>query len=146
MSEQNTNVPAVDHIAIAVPDLAVACQQWSKLLGINLDAIAIHEVAAEKVRIGLIELANVHLELLEPLTDDSPIANFLEKNPKGGLHHLCLKTDDIDADCARVQSLGFSTLNPEPKSTAPGVRILFLHPKSTTGVLTEMREVKGKGY
>lgn len=142
----NTQLPNVDHIAIAVPKLEEAIPVWAKLVGMNPADVKVHVVESEKVRIAMIELPNVHLELLEPTSEDSPIAKYLEKNPKGGLHHICLKTEDIDSDFKRVTEAGFATLNPEPKTTGPGVRVVFMHPKSTTGVLTELREIKGKGY
>lgn len=142
----NSNLPNVDHIAIAVPKLEDAIPVWAKLVGLDPAKVTVHEVASEKVRIAMIELPNVHIELLEPTSEESPIAKYLEKNPKGGLHHICLKTDDIDADFKRVVEAGFSTLNPEPKTTGPGVKVVFMHPKSTTGVLTELREIKGSGY
>jgi len=88
-----------------------------------------------------VNLANTKLELLHPLGKDSPIENFLKKNPGGGVHHICVETADIKAAVALIKKNGIRVLNEEPKIGAHGKPVVFLHPKDCNGVLTELEEV-----
>jgi methylmalonyl-CoA/ethylmalonyl-CoA epimerase len=95
------------------------------------------------VRVAFVTLANTKLELLEPLGENSPIANFLKKNPAGGMHHICLEVPDIHAAMDKVAAAGeVRLLDAKPKVGAHGTPVVFMHPKDMCGVLTELEEVK----
>lgn len=87
-------------------------------------------------------MQNVKLELLEPLGNESPISNFLQKNPHGGMHHMCLEVPDIREAMVHISGEGAKLLSSEPKIGAHGNPVVFLHPKAIAGVLTEIEEVK----
>jgi methylmalonyl-CoA/ethylmalonyl-CoA epimerase len=130
----------INHIAIAVPDMEQAKQEWGQKLGVNMsDPLPQPE---HGVTVIFIELGGTKIELLEPLGDASPISRFLEQNPDGGMHHICFEVDDILkardhllANGARV--LGDGT----PKIGAHGKPVLFIHPKDVTGTLIELEQV-----
>lgn len=130
----------INHIAIAVPDMEQAKQEWGQKLGVNMsDPLPQPE---HGVTVIFIELGGTKIELLEPLGEASPISRFLEQNPDGGMHHICFKVDDILkardhllANGARV--LGDGT----PKIGANGKPVLFIHPKDVTGTLIELEQV-----
>ncbi len=130
----------INHIAIAVPDMEQAKQEWGQKLGVNMsDPLPQPE---HGVTVIFIELGGTKIELLEPLGDASPISRFLEQNPDGGMHHICFEVVDILkardhllANGARV--LGDGT----PKIGAHGKPVLFIHPKDVTGTLIELEQV-----
>lgn len=130
----------INHIAIAVPDMEQAKQEWGQKLGVNMsDPLPQPE---HGVTVIFIELGGTKIELLEPLGNASPISRFLEQNPDGGMHHICFEVDDILkardhllANGARV--LGDGT----PKIGAHGKPVLFIHPKDVTGTLIELEQV-----
>jgi len=130
----------VNHIAIAVPDLAAATATYRDTLGARVSqAQALPE---HGVTVVFVELSNTKVELLEPLGADSPIAAFLEKNPLGGMHHICYEVDDIIAARDRLQASGARVLGDgEPKTGAHGKPVLFLHPKDFCGTLVELEQV-----
>ncbi|MGK9053153.1 methylmalonyl-CoA epimerase [Neorhizobium sp. CSC1952] len=130
----------VNHIAIAVPDLAAATATYRDTLGARVSqAQALPE---HGVTVVFVELSNTKVELLEPLGADSPIAAFLEKNPSGGMHHICYEVDDIIAARDRLQASGARVLGDgEPKTGAHGKPVLFLHPKDFCGTLVELEQV-----
>lgn len=130
----------LNHVAIAVPDLEAAANQYRGTLGANVGAP--QDEPDHGVTVIFIELPNTKIELLYPLGDNSPIAGYLEKNPAGGIHHICYEVDDIlvardklKADGARVLGSG------EPKIGAHGKPVLFLHPKDFNGCLVELEQV-----
>ncbi len=130
----------LNHVAIAVPDLAAARAQYEGTLGAHVGAP--QDEPEHGVTVVFITLPNTKIELLHPLGDASPIAGFLEKNPAGGIHHICYEVDDIlvardklQADGARVLGTG------EPKIGAHGKPVLFLHPKDFNGCLVELEQV-----
>jgi methylmalonyl-CoA/ethylmalonyl-CoA epimerase len=88
-----------------------------------------------------VQLENTKLELLHPLGEHSPIANFLQKRPGGGIHHVCVEVPDVRSAVSHLQAQGVSVLNPEPKIGAHGNPVVFLHPRSVDGVLLELEEV-----
>ena len=88
-----------------------------------------------------VELANTKIELLHPMNADSPIAKFLQRNPSGGMHHVCYEVDDIHAAADKLKSLGARALNPEPVIGAHGKPVMFLHPKDFCGTLVELEQV-----
>jgi methylmalonyl-CoA/ethylmalonyl-CoA epimerase len=130
----------LNHVAIAVPDLAAAAEQYRSTLGAKVGAPL--DEPAHGVTVVFIELPNTKIELLHPLGEGSPIAGFLEKNPAGGIHHLCYEVEDIRAARDRLQAEGARVLGSgEPKTGAHGKPVLFLHPKDFNGCLIELEEV-----
>jgi methylmalonyl-CoA/ethylmalonyl-CoA epimerase len=129
----------LNHVAIAVSDLAKAASLYRDTLGARVsDPIAQHE---HGVRIVFITLPNTKIELLEPLGENSPIAKFLERNPDGGIHHVCYEVDDIIAARDRMKAQGARVLGDgEPKIGAHGKPVLFLHPKDCCGTLVELEQ------
>ncbi|MEN3146422.1 methylmalonyl-CoA epimerase [Neorhizobium sp. IRAMC:178] len=130
----------VNHIAIAVPDLAAATSTYRDTLGARVSqAQALPE---HGVTVVFVELPNTKVELLEPLGVDSPIAAFLEKNPSGGMHHICYEVDDIIAARDALKAAGARVLGDgSPKTGAHGKPVLFLHPKDFNGTLVELEQV-----
>ncbi|MBP1844408.1 methylmalonyl-CoA/ethylmalonyl-CoA epimerase [Rhizobium petrolearium] len=130
----------VNHIAIAVPDLAAATAIYRDTLGARVSqAQALPE---HGVTVVFVELPNTKVELLEPLGADSPIAAFLEKNPSGGMHHICYEVEDIIAARDQLKAGGARVLGDgNPKTGAHGKPVLFLHPKDFNGTLVELEQV-----
>jgi len=130
----------LNHVAIAVPDLAAASALYRDTLGATVtepQALPEHGVT-----VVFIDTGNTKIELLEPLGATSPIASFLEKNPAGGMHHICYEVDDIIAARDRMKAQGARVLGDgEPKIGAHGKPVLFLHPKDFLGTLTELEQV-----
>jgi methylmalonyl-CoA/ethylmalonyl-CoA epimerase len=130
----------VNHIAIAVPDLTAATTSYRDTLGAKVSqAQALPE---HGVTVVFVELENTKVELLEPLGEASPIAAFLEKNPSGGMHHICYEVADILAARDQLSATGARVLGSgEPKIGAHGKPVLFLHPKDFFGTLIELEQV-----
>ncbi len=128
-----------NHVAIAVPDLAAAMAIYRDTLGAAVSApLAQPE---HGVTVAFVTLPNTKVELLEPLGADSPIAGFLERNPAGGVHHLCFEVDDIIAARDRLKGEGARVLGDgEPKTGAHGKPVIFLHPKDFCGTLVELEQ------
>ncbi|MEL7229347.1 MAG: methylmalonyl-CoA epimerase [Pseudomonadota bacterium] len=130
----------LNHVAIAVPDLAAATALYRDTLGGQVSAPQALE--EHGVTVVFVNLPNTKVELLEPLGEGSPIAAYLEKNPAGGMHHICYEVDDIIAARDRLSADGARVLGDgEPKIGAHGKPVLFLHPKDFTGVLVELEQV-----
>ena len=130
----------VNHIAIAVPDLAQATAVYRDVLGARVSQS--QALPEHNVTVVFVELDNTKVELLEPLGQDSPINAFLEKNPSGGMHHVCYEVADILAARDRLKEAGLRVLGDgEPKTGAHGKPVLFLHPKDLNGTLVELEEV-----
>jgi len=125
----------IDHLGIAVSSLDESIAYYEKALGLTCQHV--EEVPTQKVRVAFFDVDGVHIELLEPTSPESPIAKFLEKNPKGGIHHIAFVTNDIMAQLAQAKEAGVALLNETPVPGAGGKQVAFLHPKSTGGVLTE---------
>jgi len=129
----------LNHVAIAVPDLDSASARYRDILGATVGAP--QDEPDHGVTVVFIELENTKIELLCPLGDDSPIAGFLEKNPSGGIHHLCYEVADIHAAADRLIAQGARVLGGgAPKIGAHGKPVLFLHPKDFNGTLIELEE------
>ena len=129
----------LNHVAIAVPDLAVAAALYRATLGVSVSEPL--PLPAHGVTTVFVELPNSKLELLHPLGDDSPIASFLERNPAGGVHHLCFEVDDIIAARDQLLAEGARVLgNGEPAIGAHDKPVLFLHPKDFCGTLIEIEQ------
>lgn len=125
----------LEHIGIAVKDLAKANALFEKLLG--KEHYKVEEVKSEGVSTSFFELGGVKIELLEASTADSPVARFIDKRGEG-IHHLAFEVSDINAAIERYQAEGFELINTAPKKGADNKLICFLHPKSTGGVLIEL--------
>jgi methylmalonyl-CoA/ethylmalonyl-CoA epimerase len=129
----------LNHIAIAVPDLAAAAAKYRDQLGAKIGAP--QPLPEHGVTVVFIDTGNSKVELLEPLGENSPIAAFLAKNPTGGMHHICFEVPDIAAAIARLQSEGARVLGDgRPKIGAHGKPVIFLHPKDFDGTLIELEE------
>ena len=132
----------LNHIAIAVPDLAAASAKYRDLLGAHVgqpQALPEHGVT-----VVFIDTGNTKVELLEPLGEGSPIAAFLAKNPAGGMHHVCFEVPDIAAAAATLTEGGARVLGDgTPKTGAHGNPVVFLHPKDFDGTLIELEQVRG---
>jgi methylmalonyl-CoA/ethylmalonyl-CoA epimerase len=130
----------LNHVAIAVPDLVAAAAQYSNVLGATVRLP--QDEPDHGVRVVFIDLPNTKIELLTPLGQNSPIASFLEKNPVGGIHHICYEVDDILAARDHLLASGSRVLGTgEPKIGAHGKPVLFLHPKDFNGCLVELEQV-----
>ena len=130
----------LNHVAIAVPDLASATALYRDTLGAKVSAP--QALPDHGVTVVFIELDNTKVELLEPLGAASPIAGFLAKNPDGGMHHVCYEVGDIVEARDRLKASGARVLGDgEPKIGAHGKPVLFLHPKDFSGTLVELEQV-----
>ncbi|SDP62754.1 methylmalonyl-CoA epimerase [Phyllobacterium sp. OV277] len=130
----------LNHVAIAVPDLAAASAVYRDMLGAKLTAPQV--LPEHGVTVVFIDVGNTKIELLEPLNTDSLIAAFLAKNPSGGMHHVCYEVTDILAARNHLKEQGARILGDgEPKIGAHGKPVLFLHPKDFNGTLIELEQV-----
>ncbi len=127
-------IKKIDHIGIAVKSLTEMVPFYEKTFGLKCEHI--EEVASQKVKTAFFDVGGVHIELLEPTADDSPIAKFIEKNGEG-VHHLALCSDDVQIQLDQAKDAGCRLINETPMAGAHGKKVAFLHPKSTHGVLTE---------
>lgn len=129
----------LNHVAIAVPDLAAGAAVYRDMLGAKVSAPQAEP--DHGVTVVFVELGNTKIELLEPLGEASPIAKFLAANPAGGIHHLCYEVDDILAARDRLTAEGARVLGDgNPKIGAHGKPVLFLHPKDMLGTLVELEQ------
>lgn len=130
----------LNHVAIAVPDLDAAAAQYRNTLGATVGPA--QDEPDHGVTVVFITLPNTKIELLYPLGENSPINGFLEKNPAGGIHHICYEVDDILAARDQLKAAGARVLGTgEPKIGAHGKPVLFLHPKDFNGCLVELEQV-----
>ena len=131
----------LNHVAIAVPDLAAAAAKYRDLLGAEVKEPQV--LAEHGVTVVFVKLENTKIELMTPLGPDSPIAAFLERNPAGGVHHLCFEVPDLASAAKLLSEAGARVLGDgEPRIGAHGLPVLFLHPKDFDGTLIELEEVK----
>jgi methylmalonyl-CoA/ethylmalonyl-CoA epimerase len=129
----------LNHVAIAVPDLAAGMQAYKNLLGARVSAPL--EQPEHGVTVVFITLENTKIELITPLGTNSPVEGFLKRNPMGGIHHICYEVDDIIAARNHLRSQGVQVLGAgEPKPGAHGKPVLFLHPKDMLGTLIELEQ------
>jgi methylmalonyl-CoA/ethylmalonyl-CoA epimerase len=130
----------VNHIALAVPDLAGAAERYRSMLSASVTAP--QALPEHGVTVVFVTLDNTKVELLEPLGEASPIAAFLAKNPAGGMHHICYEVEDIHAARDSLIAAGGRVLGDgNPKTGAHGKPVLFLHPKDFFGTLIELEQV-----
>jgi methylmalonyl-CoA/ethylmalonyl-CoA epimerase len=126
----------LDHIGIAVRNIDDALAIYRTL---GVDVQHVEDVASQGVKTAFLSVGDSSLELLEPLSDASTVAKFLEKRGEG-IHHICLRVDDIEAHLARLKSEGYRLINESPVPGAHGCRVAFLHPSAGHGVLIELSE------
>ena len=134
-------ITRIDHLGIAVKSLDEAIPYYEKALGLKCEHR--EEVPSQKVRTAFFHAGEVHIELLEPTSPESPIAKFLEKNPAGGVHHVAFATDNVVAQLKQASDAGVKLIHEVPFEGAAGKLVAFLHPKNTFGVLTEFCMPKG---
>ena len=130
----------INHIAIAVPDVAVAARQWETMLGATVSKP--QTLPEHGVRIVFVTAPNGKVELMEPLSEASPIASFLTRNENGGMHHICYEVDDIVSASQSLQAAGARVLGDGTAMIgAHGNPVLFLHPKDFNGTLIELEQI-----
>jgi methylmalonyl-CoA epimerase len=127
--------PRLDHIGIAVKSIEAATIY--EALGLTVDHL--ETVETQGVKTAFLSVGDSHLELLEPLTPESPIGRFIDKHGEG-IHHICLRVRGLDAHLQRLKKLGFRLINETPVPGAHGCRVAFLHPAAASGVLIELSE------
>jgi len=130
-------ITALDHIAIAVPDLERAIKRFLEDFGLPFDGT--EDVEAAQTSTAFFPLPPTNIELIHPLRGEGPVAKYLDKRG-GGLHHLCFRSDDIEADVERLRARGYEFLSDAPAPGAHGALTIFIHPKSCDGVLIELNQ------
>jgi methylmalonyl-CoA/ethylmalonyl-CoA epimerase len=131
----------LNHVAIAVPDLAAAARKYRDLLG--ADVHQPQDLPEHGVTVVFVQLENTKIELMTPLGEDSPIRKFLDNNPSGGIHHVCYEVPDVASAARTLTEAGARVLGDrQPRIGAHGLPVLFLHPKDFDGTLIELEEVK----
>lgn len=133
----------LNHVGVAVPDIGEAMETFRTLYGAT-DITEPFDMPAQGVKVCFVNLPNSQIELIEPLNEQSPIHNFIAKNPKGGQHHVCFEVADID-EAVRVMKERGATVLGEPRIGAHGTMIIFIHPKNSNGVLVELMETPKGG-
>ena len=129
----------INHIAIAVPDIKEAALKWQQALNMKKSEIIILE--EHGVKVVFLEFSNLKIELLEPLNNESPISKFLEKNPKGGMHHICFEVEKITETINSLKNKNINILGDgNPKIGAHNKPVVFLHPNDLSGTLVELEE------
>ena len=131
------SVEKIDHIGIAVESIENSLRFYKDLLGLEYEGS--EEVAEQKVRIAFLKIGESKIELVEPTSDDSPIAKFLEKRGSG-IHHIAIRVDNIEAALALHLEAGARLIDEKPRIGAHNMRIAFIHPKASGGVLFELCE------
>lgn len=130
----------LDHVGIAVPNLKEAVEVYRKLLGKKPEHY--EEIPEQKARTAFFSVDDTNLELLESTSSDGPIGKFIERNGRGGIHHLCLQVENIEKVLEEYKKAGIQLIDEKPRIGAHGKKIAFVHPKSTGGVLLELSEKK----
>ncbi len=125
----------INHLGIATKGIDEALKFWSDALG--LENVHTEIVEDQKVRVAMLPIGESRIELLEPTNDDSPISKFLEKRG-GGIHHIAVEVDDIEASLAKLKSQGMRLIDEKPRIGAEGCLVAFVHPTTTGGVLLEL--------
>eukprot|EP01087_Luapelamoeba_hula_P001086 TRINITY_DN10832_c0_g1_i1.p1 TRINITY_DN10832_c0_g1~~TRINITY_DN10832_c0_g1_i1.p1 ORF type:complete len:212 (+),score=47.39 TRINITY_DN10832_c0_g1_i1:58-693(+) len=137
-ASETLQVGKLNHVAIAVPDLEQATILYRDVMGAKVsEPLSLKEHGVTTV---FVELDNTKIELLHPLGENSPIANFLAKKPGGGVHHVCFEVEDIEASVKILKERGVKAIDPKPKIGAHGKPVVFLHPKDLHGVLVEIEQ------
>ena len=141
MGEFYSNIGRLNHIAIAVPNITKASDMWQKALGANVSKP--QTLPEHGVKVVFIESPNTKVELIEPLSESSPISKFLQKNPNGGMHHICYEVSDLESASKKLKNVGATILGDgNPKIGAHGNPVIFLQPSDFSGTLIELEEIK----
>ena len=134
-------ITGLSHVSIVVPDIEAAARQLHEKYGLEVGARMLN--AEQGVRLAYVELGAAKIELMEPSRPDSPVAKFLERNPKGGIHHFCLGVDDVEKAARAFARNGVRVLGEgKPQHNVAGARIAFIHPADFLGALVELEEHK----
>ena len=129
----------INHIAIAVPDIKEAALKWQQAL--NMKKSEVITLEEHGVKVVFLEFSNLKIELLEPLNNESPISNFLKKNPKGGMHHICFEIEKITETINSLKNKNINILGDgKPKIGAHDKPVVFIHPNDLSGTLVELEE------
>ena len=131
-------VLGVDHIGITVSNIAKAMNFYNNGLGLKLGEI--EEIKDRQLRIGFIDTGSTKIELIEPTSDDSTVAEFISRRGEG-IHHICFKVDNLAKALQHMKNKGFDLIDSKPRNGAGGSKIAFVHPKSAAGVLIELKEL-----
>lgn len=135
----------LNHIGVATPSIAESLDVYANLYGAT-DVVHVGPMPTQGVTVAFVNLPNCQIELIEPYGDNSPITAFLEKNPKGGQHHVCFEVPDILAARDAMRAKGATVLGTgEPRIGAHGVPVIFIHPKDSGGVLIELMQEPASG-
>ena len=136
-------ITGLSHVSIVVPSLDAAAKRLLEIYGLKIGNISVNE--QQGVRMAYVDLGNAKIELMEPSRPDSPVAKFLERNPRGGMHHFCVGVDSMDETRAALTTKGAQVLGDgKPQYNVHGERIAFVHPKDFLGALVELEE-RGEG-
>ena len=133
-----TDLKRLDHVAVLVPNLEEALSFWQDQLGLSLDHV--ETISSMEVKIAFLPLGESEIELVQPITDTSGLAKFLEKRGPG-LHHICIEVEDIRSKLDQLQARGVRLIDEEPVQMDDGRQLAFIHPKSAGGVLVELYEL-----
>ena len=128
----------LNHVGVAVPSIEEAMETYRTLYGAT-EFVAPFEMPVQGVRVAFVDLPNSQIELIEPLDENSPINNFIKKNPKGGQHHVCFEVDSVPQAIEDAKAEGAAIIG-EPRIGAHGTLMIFIHPKNSNGVLVELME------
>lgn len=135
-------IKQIDHIGIAVKDLEKQIKIYTDLLGVKPGETEVIE--EQKVKVALFPVGEIRIELLQAISEDSPVAKFIEKRGEG-IHHIAYRVDDIDDKLRKLKAHNMVLIDEQPKIGVEGSKIAFIHPQSTSGVLTEICQMKDKG-
>lgn len=131
-------INGLSHVSIVVPDLEAAAHELEQRYALKIGEICVNE--QQGVRMTYVDLGNAKIELMQPLRPDSPVAKFLERNPRGGIHHFSLCVDDVRASKAEFEQQGARVLGDGTQKNVHGENIAFVHPQSFLGALVELEE------
>ena len=131
----------INHLGIATKDIGEALKFWEDALG--LENVHTETVEDQKVRVAMLPIGESRIELLEPTSEDSPISKFLEKRG-GGIHHIAVEVEDIEAALAKLKREGMRLIDEKPRIGAEGCLVAFVHPSSANGVLLELVQSENK--
>ncbi len=132
-------ITGLSHVSIVVPSLDAAAKRLAETYGLKIGEISVNQ--QQGVRIAYVDLGNAKIELMEPSRPDSPVAKFLERNPRGGIHHFCLGVDSVDTAQGYMAGKGAQVLGDgQPQYNVHGERIAFVHPRDFLGALVELEE------
>jgi methylmalonyl-CoA epimerase len=130
-------IKRIDHIAVTVHDIDEAAQFYTEMLRLDLSGVEV--VTEQKTKVGFLKIGESNIELVEPTSEDSPLAKFLASRGPG-IHHICLEVDDIEKEVEELKKRGAHMIDESPRPGAHNTKVAFIHPKSAGGVLIELNE------